>query len=59
MQRTYLAIDLKKLLRECGMRRSTPRPTYPQIWSWRIPPELKTICLAVSPSLKAYGIPRG
>ena len=57
MQRTYLAIDLKSYYAsvECAARHLDPLITNLVVAdSSRTE---KTICLAVSPSLKAYGIP--
>ena len=57
MQRTYLAIDLKSYYAsaECAARHLDPLSTNLVVAdSSRTE---KTICLAVSPSLKAYGIP--
>ena len=57
MQRTYLAIDLKSYYAsaECAARHHDPLTTNLVVAdSSRTE---KTICLAVSPSLKAYGIP--
>ena len=57
MQRTYLAIDLKSYYAsaECASRHLDPLTTNLVVAdSSRTE---KTICLAVSPSLKAYGIP--
>ena len=57
MQRTYLAIDLKSYYAsaECAARHLDPLTTNLVVAdSSRTE---KTICLAVSPSLKAYGIP--
>ena len=57
MQRTYLAIDLKSYYAsaECVARHLDPLTTNLVVAdSSRTE---KTICLAVSPSLKAYGIP--
>ena len=57
MQRTYLAIDLKSYYAsaECATRHLDPLTTNLIVAdSSRTE---KTICLAVSPSLKAYGIP--
>ena len=57
MQRTYLAIDLKSYYAsaECAARHLDPLTTTLVVAdSSRTE---KTICLAVSPSLKAYGIP--
>lgn len=56
MQRTYLAIDLKSYYAsaECAARHLDPLTTNLVVAdSSRTE---KTICLAVSPSLKAYGI---
>ena len=55
--KTYLAIDLKSYYAsaECAARRLDPLTTHLVVAdSSRTE---KTICLAVSPSLKAYGIP--
>lgn len=57
MQRSYLAIDLKSYYAsaECAARHLDPLTTNLVVAdSSRTE---KTICLAVSPSLKAYGIP--
>ena len=57
MHRTYLAIDLKSYYAsaECASRHLDPLTTNLVVAdSYRTE---KTICLAVSPSLKAYGIP--
>ena len=57
MQRTYLAIDLKSYYAsaECAARHLDPLTTNLVVAdSSRTE---KTICLSVSPSLKAYGIP--
>lgn len=57
MQRTYLAIDLKSYYAsaECAARHLDPLTTNLVVAdSSRTE---KTICLAVSPSLKTYGIP--
>ena len=57
MQHTYLAIDLKSYYAsaECAARHLDPLTTNLVVAdSSRTE---KTICLAVSPSLKAYGIP--
>ena len=57
MQRTYFAIDLKSYCAsaECAARHLDPLTTNLVVAdSSRTE---KTICLAVSPSLKAYGIP--
>ena len=57
MQRTYFAIDLKSYYAsaECAARHLDPLTTNLVVAdSSRTE---KTICLAVSPSLKAYGIP--
>ena len=55
--RTYIAIDLKSFYAsvECAKRRRDPLTTHLVVAD---PSRTeKTICLAVSPSLKAYGIP--
>ena len=56
-QRTYLAIDLKSFYAsvECADRHLDPLTTNLVVAD--ISRTEKTICLAVSPSLKAYGIP--
>ena len=57
MERTYIAIDLKSFYAsvECAERHFDPLTTNLVVAdSSRTE---KTICLAVSPSLKAYGIP--
>ena len=55
--RTYIAIDLKSFYAsaECAMRRLDPLTTNLVVADTSRTE--KTICLAVSPSLKAYGIP--
>ena len=55
--RTYLAIDLKSYYAsaECAARRLNPLTTNLVVADTARTE--KTICLAVSPSLKAYGIP--
>ena len=57
MQRTYLAIDLKSYYAsaECASRHLDPLTTNLVVADTSRTE--KTICLAVSPSLKAYGIP--
>lgn len=57
MQRTYLAIDLKSYYAsaECASRHLDPLTTNLVVAD--ASRTEKTICLAVSPSLKAYGIP--
>ena len=57
MQRTYIAIDLKSYYAsvECMERGLDPMTTNLVVADLRRTE--KTICLAVSPSLKAYGIP--
>lgn len=57
MQRTYLAIDLKSYYAsaECAARHLDPLTTNLVVAD--ASRTEKTICLAVSPSLKAYGIP--
>ncbi|MCD7884066.1 MAG: DNA methylase [Lachnospiraceae bacterium] len=57
MDRTYLAIDLKSYFAscECADRRMDPLTTHLVVADESRTE--KTICLAVSPSLKAYGIP--
>ena len=57
MQRTYLAIDLKSYYAsaECAARQLDPLATNLVVADFSRTE--KTICLAVSPSLKAYGIP--
>ena len=55
-KKTYIAIDLKSFYAsvECVERGKDPRQ---HAWWWLIPSRTeKTICLAVSPALKAYGI---
>ena len=56
-QRTYIAIDLKSFYAsvECNERNLDPLTTNLVVAD--ISRTEKTICLAVSPSLKAYGIP--
>ena len=56
-QRTYIAIDLKSFYAsvECRMRGLNPMTTNLVVADGER--TTKTICLAVSPSLKAYGIP--
>ena len=56
-QRTYLAIDLKSYYAsaECAARHLDPLPTNLVVAD--ASRTEKTICLAVSPSLKSYGIP--
>ena len=55
--RTYIAIDLKSFYAsvECNERNLDPLTTNLVVAD--ISRTEKTICLAVSPSLKAYGIP--
>ena len=57
MQRTYIAIDLKSYYAsvECMERGLDPMTTNLVVAD--LSRTEKTICLAVSPSLKAYGIP--
>ena len=57
MQRTYIAIDLKSYYAsvECMERDLDPMTTNLVVAD--LSRTEKTICLAVSPSLKAYGIP--
>lgn len=57
MERTYIAIDLKSFYAsvECAERRLDPLTTNLVVADQSRTE--KTICLAVSPSLKAYGIP--
>lgn len=57
MNRTYIAIDLKSYYAsaECAARRLDPLSTNLVVADTSR--SEKTICLAVSPSLKAYGIP--
>ena len=57
MQRTYLAIDLKSYYAsaECAARHLNPLTTNLVVADTSRTE--KTICLAVSPSLKSYGIP--
>ena len=57
MQHTYLAIDLKSYYAsaECASRHLDPLTTNLVVAD--ASRTEKTICLAVSPSLKAYGIP--
>ncbi|MDD6207458.1 MAG: DNA methylase [Clostridiales bacterium] len=57
MQRTYIAIDLKSYYAsaECAARHLDPMTTNLVVAD--ASRTEKTICLAVSPSLKAYGIP--
>ena len=57
MQRTYLAIDLKSYYAsaECAARHLDPLTTNLVVADTNRTE--KTICLAVSPSLKSYGIP--
>ena len=57
MQRTYLAIDLKSYYAsaECAARHLDPLTTNLVVAD--ASRTEKTICLAVSPSLKSYGIP--
>lgn len=56
-ERTYIAIDLKSFYAsaECSMRKLDPLTTNLVVADTSRTE--KTICLAVSPSLKAYGIP--
>ena len=56
-ERTYLAIDLKSFYAsvECIERRLNPMTTNLVVAD--ASRTEKTICLAVSPSLKSYGIP--
>lgn len=56
-QRTYLAIDLKSYYAsaECAARHLDPLTTNLVVAD--ASRTEKTICLAVSPSLKSYGIP--
>lgn len=56
-ERTYIAIDLKSFYAsaECAMRKLDPLTTNLVVADTSRTE--KTICLAVSPSLKAYGIP--
>ena len=55
-QRTYIAIDLKSFYAsvECRERKLNPMTTNLVVADGAR--TTKTICLAVSPSLKAYGI---
>ncbi len=57
MQRTYIAIDLKSYYAsvECMERGLDPMTTNLVVAD--LSRTEKTICLAVSPSLKTYGIP--
>lgn len=57
MDRTYLCIDLKSFYAsvECVTRRLDPLTTNLVVAD--VGRTEKTICLAVTPSLKAYGIP--
>lgn len=57
MRRTYIAIDLKSYYAsvECMERGLDPMTTNLVVAD--LSRTEKTICLAVSPSLKAYGIP--
>ena len=57
MERTYIAIDLKSFYAsvECAERKLNPLNTN-LVVADKSRTE-KTICLAVSPSLKQYGIP--
>ena len=57
MERTYIAIDLKSFYAsvECVERHFDPLTTNLVVAD--LSRTEKTICLAVSPSLKAYGIP--
>ena len=57
VERTYIAIDLKSFYAsvECAERRLDPLQTHLVVAD--ASRTEKTICLAVSPSLKAYGIP--
>ena len=56
MKRVYLAIDLKSYYAsaECAARHLDPLTTHLVVAD--LTRTEKTICLAVSPSLKAYGI---
>ena len=57
MERVYIAIDLKSFYAsvECVERGLDPMTTHLVVADWSRTE--KTICLAVSPSLKAYGLP--
>ena len=57
MERTYIAIDLKSFYAsvECQERGLDPLTTNLVVAD--VSRTEKTICLAVSPALKAYGIP--
>ena len=57
MEKTYIAIDLKSFYAsvECADRKLDPLTTHLVVADESR--TAKTICLAVSPSLKAYGIP--
>ena len=57
MERTYIAIDLKSFYAsvECVERGLDPLKAYLVVAD--ASRTSKTICLAVSPALKAYGLP--
>ena len=56
-QKTYIAIDLKSFYASVECRELKKNPMDTNLVVADISRTEKTICLAVSPSLKAYGIP--
>ena len=56
--RVYVAIDLKSFYVSCELRERGLNPLTANLVVADASGTEKTICLAVSPSLKAYGIPR-
>ena len=56
-QRTYIAIDLKSYYASVECRERGLDPMTTNLVVADLSRTEKTICLAVSPSLKAYGIP--
>ena len=55
--RVYVAIDLKSFYASCELRERGLNPLTANLVVADASRTEKTICLAVSPSLKAYGIP--
>ena len=55
--RTYIAIDLKSFYASVECRERGLNPLAANLVVADLSRTQKTICLAVSPSLKAYGIP--
>ena len=57
MERTYIAIDLKSFYASVECRERGLDPLTTNLVVADVSRTEKTICLAVSPALKAYGVP--